>query len=467
MNAKRILTSLVCGSLCLLTACDSGSSSSVQPVDPIPGNELTASSDSSTPIPVPESSVSGSGVAVTNPPSGAANLAMPTSLYGIWKPYHYVTLEEEAVAYPSMGSGFAANFAAFGNAGRVIWSTSTDENCWIPEAQGTPKYKRGCTVSEGIGYGMLISLFQGDWDTFNRIWTYNRAFRQSPYINGTELMPWLVGTFDITNVPSAVAATDADLDVATSLILAYYMTSNAAYLNDAKLIVNAIWKHLVNTEAKILYSGDTPVWKKATSAYNLSYFSPVALRLFALVDTDPTHNWKDILDGEYAYMTAIQQAGVGVFPDWTSVTGAPIDPKNGSATKTYWTFNKESVRIPWRIAWDQYWFQDPRATQILTTLNTFISGKSGGNVNNIPATNFSYASAYGADVTNTKLSVQWLGAWCLTGMGNNPTWLSNCTTLFNTMPMETSLTSYFPNILQMMFSQLMNGLYVKPSNMGI
>jgi endo-1,4-beta-D-glucanase Y len=327
-------------------------------------------------------------------------------------------------------------------------------------------YKRGCTVSEGIGYGMLITLFQGDWDAFNRLWIYSQAYRNSAYASGRGLMPWLTSSFS-WDIPDESSATDADLDIATSLVLAYYKTGNTAYLSDALTLIAALWDNEVNLSNNLLYSGDTPTWKAAANpSYNLSYFSPVALRLFALVDQN--HDWTSVLNAQYTYMMNIQAAGTGVFPDWSDGSGNAINPPNNSATNTYWTFNKESVRIPWRIAWDYYWFSDERAASVLNTLNNFIMARSNNDPLSIPAVNYSWNLSIGADIEGQALPTQWLAAWCATGMaGNSMDWLNTCTNAVNATAMQTSASSYFTNILHMMYSQLLNGMYIKPDNMGI
>ena len=399
-----------------------------------------------------------------------ADQSVTSSLYDTWKAFHYITLNEEASRYPTWGAEFSTVFGAYTaqgmTAARVIWSTFSSASCTIAEASGSNMYKRGCTVSEGIGYGMLITLFEGDLEAFNALWVYNQAYRNSAYASGRGLMPWLVSSFG-WDIPDVSSATDADLDIATSLVLAYYKTGNTGYLNDALTLINALWDNEVNTSNNLLYSGDTPTWKAAANpSYNLSYFSPVALRLFAVVDKN--HDWKSVLDAQYAYMKKVQDAGTGVFPDWSDGEGNAINPPNNSAKTTYWTFNKESVRIPWRIAWDYYWFSDERAAEVLNTLNKFIMEKSNNDPASIPAVNYSWNLSVGADIQGQAVPVHWQAAWCATGMaGNSAEWLNSCTTLLNGTSMQTSASSYFPNILQMMYSQLLNGYYTKPSNMGI
>ena len=235
------------------------------------------------------------------------------------------------------------------------------------------------------------------------------------------------------------------------------------YLADALTFVNAIWEKEVNPTSLLIYSGDQDAWKVGNPAYNLSYFSPVAIRLFAAVD--PNHNWTGVLDAMYAYMQLVQSKGTSVFPDWSDATGNAIDPNNGSAKDTYWQFNKESVRIPWRIAWDYYWYQDARAGAILKQLNDFISTKAKGNPNDMAlAVNYSWNLSVGADYTkNTVVSSQWYAAWCATGIAGNSAWLNTCTTGVNGKAPTNSSSSYFSDILLALYSALLNGLFVRPA----
>ena len=456
MNLKSSLGAFALCAAFGLSACSTSSSTSASPEN----------SSSSTQT----SSAGGGGASTSGILPATANPTYTAALYDTWKAFHYITLEDEATRYPTWGAEFSTVFGAYTaqglGAARVIWSTFNSASCTIEEASHSNMYKRGCTVSEGIGYGMLITLFQGDWDAFNRLWIYSQAYRNSAYASGRGLMPWLTSSFS-WDIPDESSATDADLDIATSLILAYYMSGNTAYLNDALTLIAALWNNEVNLSNHLLYSGDTPTWKAAANpSYNLSYFSPVALRLFALVDKN--HDWTSVLNAQYTYMLNVQAAGTGVFPDWSDGSGNAINPPNNSAKTTYWTFNKESVRIPWRIAWDYYWFADERAASVLNTLNNFIMARSNNDPLSIPAVNYSWNLSIGADIQGQNLPTQWQAAWCATGMaGNSMDWLNTCTNVLNATVMQTSASSYFPNILQMMYSQLLNGMYVKPSNMGI
>ncbi len=390
------------------------------------------------------------------PLASTANALYPQNLYTSWKSFHYVDEETEMTYYPSIASEFSYVFPA-GGAGRIKWSVQSGtykNQCTVEDGTEISLKKRACTVSEGIGYGMLIAAFQKDYETFNRLWIYNRGFRS---YSGTQLMPWINYSFHY-NVIDNSSATDADLDIATALILVYYQTGVVDYLNDALLIASAIWNEEVNPSSLLLYSGNTSMWT-INPVYNLSYFSPVALRLFAMVD--PSHDWTGVLNAQYAYMQQVQAAGTGVFPDWSDASGNAAEPSNNSS-QVWWTFDKESVRIPWRIAWDYYWFQDARAVSVLNTLNNFIVTRSNGDPSQIPGTSFSWNLNVGADKEGSTLSSMWLGAWCATGIAGNSAWLESCTQYLNAKEMTNSNSSYYTDILLLMYSQLLNGMYTKP-----
>lgn len=428
----------------------------------------SSSSDSTT----TDTSATTTNVSTTNVSlASTADATIPTSLYSSWLGYHFTTYETETEHFPTLAETWDDQYTYYYNLGtppgRVIWSTSSESKCKISEASGTDysaMTKRGCTVSEGVGYGMLIAAFQEDWDTFHRLYIYDKAQYESNNFPSTGLMAWEVSSFTYEYL-SASSATDADLDIAAALIIAYFKTGTSEYLEFAQTIANAIWDNEINQSTYLIYSGNTSTWKTDNPAYNLSYFSPVAIRLFAAVDA--SHDWQSVLDQSYAYMIAVQELGSGVFPNWSDATGTPIDPDNSSSTASdpYYVFSKEAVRIPWRIAWDYYWYEDSRALQVLTTLNNFIVEKSGGDPSSIPSVNYSWYvdnESY-PDVTTSSVAKQYFAAWCATGIGTNSSWLDACTSTLNSdYSMSNTASSYFTDILHMMYSQLLNGKYTRP-----
>ena len=158
--------------------------------------------------------------------------------------------------------------------------------------------------------------------------------------------------------------------------------------------------------------------------------------------------------------------------DWSDASATAANPPNGAAgtnanTYTWYTFNKESVRIPWRIAWDYFWYQDTRAAAILKQLNDFIKDKAKNDPNDMAlAVNYSWDLSLGKDYTkNTVVSSQWYAAWCATGIAGNTAWFNTCTTGLNTRVPSNNGGSYFADILLTMYSGLLNGLFLRPAAM--
>ena len=429
---------------------------------------VACSSDTATPTNPPDggsSSPSGGGGSGENGgialPS-TANASVPAAQYSVWKSLWLVSLKQEAAGGSTMSTSF---FDQYPDATRVRWDGGDDrcEVTGLTSIDGQTfttlmNKMTGCSVSEGIGYGMLIALFNDDKTTFDGLWGYNRGARK---MGGSGLMPWQVVSF--SRAISAVSALDADLDVATALILANYKWGNAAYLEDAKVLIDAIYQYGINQENKLIYPG--PNWK-TLDTYNPSYFSPVAFRLFASVDK--SHPWEEVLSANYAYMKKVQEAGAtkAIFPDWTNANGeAYYGGSSAIAKSSYMLYFQESVRIPWRIAWDYYWYADERAGTILKNLGDFVASSAGNDPKNLPKNPYNYQT--GSLATDFGASGEhYLGAACLSGFGVNTAWTDNCTSYFNTFEMSSTAGyngAYFKQILQMMFSSLLNGKFQKPN----
>jgi len=394
-------------------------------------------------------------------------------MYNTWKARWIMTYEEEVAGgstldYSLFTDTYAQNLVTqrmgkYVAPARVIWDGGTKSlgtlegmTTWRGEAlMPVLQNKLGLTVSEGIGYGMLLAAIHEDWTTFDALWSYNIVARDN---SNYGLMPWRIHSF--SQILDTQAAMDADIDVATALIIAGMKTGNPYYTNDAVKLVTDLYDGGIHPATLLIMPGET--WKNRDT-YNLSYFSPVALKLFAMVD--PNHDWNAILEANYNYMIKVQGMGaIPLFPDWSNAEGIPVDPENGSAKSSYMLFYKESVRIPWRIAWDYYWFQDARALSILTGMAGFITAQTSYNPDAIPTKAYNYLT--GALSDNSATGLHYKGEYCLMGMGTDKAWLDACYASFtagvNAYPMQGYSGTYFLEILMNLFASLMNGSYVKP-----
>lgn len=217
----------------------------------------------------------------------------------------------------------------------------------------------GYTVSEGIGYGMLIYVYMANetnnfcQDRFDKLYAYYKRWS-----NGNGLMNWKIEGFERVN--SYNAATDGDLDVALALCLAakqWGYSSNFVYADEAEAMLNAIYKKEVGThtvkdnELKVFNPGDS--W---SSIANPCYFTLASIGVFMqaqeLFDFSTKHDWKRVYDDCHTFLEISQHNGL--WPNWSNWNGTPA--VRGSYDPSSQDFGWDACRTPWRIAWDYLWF---------------------------------------------------------------------------------------------------------------
>ena len=198
-------------------------------------------------------------------------------------------------------------------------------------------------VSEGIGYGMLIFLYLSNYDikykaVFDKLFnTYKKC------LNENNLMQWKVKnfqTFEYCNDYTG-SATDAELDVAFSLIKAAELYNDSHYLNDAKNIIDNIKKHEIQNS--IVLPGDC--WG-GKDVLNLSYYDLEYFNLFSKIDN--FNYWNEIIKNTYnLFKMNIRENKLGIFSDWCNKSGSPICETWNNREGIVYGF--EAVRIPYRL----------------------------------------------------------------------------------------------------------------------
>jgi endo-1,4-beta-D-glucanase Y len=174
-------------------------------------------------------------------------------------------------------------------------------------------------------------------------------------------MHWKIRGFD--GVDQQNAATDAELDVAAALMMAYKQWGDEKYLNDAKNLINKIAAHEVNENGH-LKPGDAWDSKK-----NPSYFSTGAMELFKQASS---FDWDKVITNSYNLLKKVRNANTGLVPDWCSESGNPEGDYYYDATRT-----------PWRMAWAYAWYGHSDAKDVASKIATWINGKTNGSAKNI------------------------------------------------------------------------------------
>jgi endo-1,4-beta-D-glucanase Y len=205
------------------------------------------------------------------------------------------------------------------------------------------------TVSEGIGYGMIIMVYMDNEknntrEKFDKLWAYYKRFP-----DGNGLMNWKIQGF--SNVIGGGAASDAEIDVLLALIMAYKQWGDEKYRSDARWLAGKMLQCEVN-------GGNQLVGGDQLGRINPSYFSIVAMKMAQNSDITPDNGnqerWKQVVNNSYSLIKKSRDQNTGYIPDWCKSDGGADGPLMGY----------DAIRTPWRIAWAYAWFGDADAKEI-------------------------------------------------------------------------------------------------------
>ena len=228
------------------------------------------------------------------------------------------------------------------------------------------------TVSEGIGYGMLMAVSLNDQTVFDGLWAY---YQDNLDPNG--LMHWQRAGCDGTPVDqnSNNAATDADLDAAMALLMADCRWGGATYRNDALTLIQAILDHETSTSGGLNLLNPGDVFGGA-DCQNASYYAPAYYRVFAQVVSSPTDVafWNKLADDSYALIDVMDHDTTGLVPNWADMNGdtAPSGPSGCSWYDEAHIFGADANRAPWRIAVDYLWWGTAEADAWLDKITDWV-----------------------------------------------------------------------------------------------
>ena len=297
--------------------------------------------------------------------------------------------------------------------GRITWISGTNVDPTV-------------TVSEGIGYGMLLaliacsstSLSEQYRQRFDRMWAYYQASADS---NG--LMNWKMSAFTGSIIGSG-SAPDADMDVCKALLLAYERFMDSKYLNAAIVLMNSIWTYEImyvstnNGYQYLIAPGDS--W---TSYCNPSYQAKLtAIKLFSYYDTNSAHLWSSVYTASIWQLTqnqTNQSSCYGLPSNWCDYNGVPVI---GSSSLG---FGWDACRVLFHLSETYRLFGDSNAYNLLLNI-----------ANNSTLT---------TDITNSPWTLQ-LSFDPSGNMGktySNSTWSASLSSDYNTVALGVIACAYY------------------------
>ncbi len=257
-----------------------------------------------------------------------------------------------------------------------------------------PKLQVGSTVSEGIGYGMLIAVYMNDQSLFDDLWKYEQLhLGQCPSSTcpPMELMDWYISADGSTSLGTG-GATDADEDMAFALVMANQQwggqgSLSKSYKEIAIDQITAVWV-LEVYQSNLIKPG---TWGDNTTV-NISYFAPAYYRVFKTFGgTLPmmsgggswNPDWDSTINTVYTTIgnslnSANGNQNNGLVPAWCTSAGVP----NGGALQggAPTNYQYDSCRTPFRIGLDWCWNGEPRAQAYVAKTSSFFSGVGAMNI---------------------------------------------------------------------------------------
>jgi len=225
------------------------------------------------------------------------------------------------------------------------------------------------TVSEGIAYGMLLSVYAADKAMFDGLWATYKA-----NLDNNGMMNWTIS--GCSGSVASGGATDADIDIAMALVIAaeqWSSTTGNTYTADAKAMITKIKQYELGTDGSTL-NGDT--WGNTNTCRNPSYFAPAYFAEFAKVDANNATFWNTTaINATNTILTANRNSTSGLVSNWCDNAGTENSCGNtGSGASGY---GADACRSPWRMTVDYLWHGTAASTvakDITTKLTAFVNG---------------------------------------------------------------------------------------------
>jgi endo-1,4-beta-D-glucanase Y len=267
----------------------------------------------------------------------------------------------------------------------------------------------GDTVSEGQGYGMLISVYMANASNsgksdFDKMLTYYKAKRRFLNSENTGLMSWRVGADGVVIDPWV--APDGDIDAAFALLVADKKwgsgNGNPNYLLEAQTILNGLQRFATynrsSTASDLIANAEKELtWAEGDTSYTMSSYQVVSyMKQFANVsDATRAAQWRETMRASYkAYDYFYDTNPTTALTPFTFLT-KPGANQYKQSEKGY-NFGPDSCRVPWRVGLDFLWHGNANSTYA----NSFDAGIRATLAQDLPKVN---------------------AAWFMNTVGNDPT----------------------------------------------
>jgi endo-1,4-beta-D-glucanase Y len=329
-----------------------------------------------------------------------------------------------------------AKFQAYMTNFYVEGNCSSTNDCarikfYDPDKPGDDQY----TVSEGIGYAMIMAVYFSDatksYETeFGKLWKYYQKW------SNDGVMHWKIQGF--SRVDQTGSASDAEFDVALALAMARYQFGNTQYETDAKNLIAKIRTKEFDNNG-IHKPGDS--WDNDK---NPSYISPAAFQIFKELEGNQNAFWDNVISKNYTLLTTNRNSTTGLPSNWANANGSVKECSAcGYSSQNY---GQDAVRAPWRWAWASAWHGHSQAANLLEKLAAWVNGKNATEIKGP----ISLTGTMGSNANSS-----YLGS-LMCALTYSATYQTKLNSFFNTM-IGTSEQSYYNQSMQILTGLLASG----------
>ena len=230
------------------------------------------------------------------------------------------------------------------------------------------RFNKNISHSESVGYGMFFAISYNDNKTFNNIRSW---LHKNMRLGKSNLYGWKWGkkSDNSWGMLDRNNATDGDMWIAYSLLLAYEKWKDKKYLIEAKKLILAIRKYSVVklNGTTILLPSQYGFVKKSYIKLNPSYTIPFIFDKFAIYDKHKI--WKILVTDSIDMFKGSAVGNLKIHPDWIK-----LDRK--TMTYSYYKdesiFGFDSVRTPLFLAYQYRLTKDKDIKNLLKGYIVFL-----------------------------------------------------------------------------------------------
>ena len=237
--------------------------------------------------------------------------------------------------------------------------------------------------SEGMSYGMIISVMMDDQATFDKLWRFTKAKMQNKSGNSKDFFAWRLSANAPYNAIDTNPAPDGEEYFAMALFLANNRWGSTEGIFDYQQEANAILHDIIftksdNSSTRLMMH---PVYQQVEfvtttnveSFSDPSYHLPAFYEMWALWADENNDYWHETAEISRLYLLKAAHPQTGLFSDYASHEGVPQPTSfNPDSHKSAY----DSFRVMGNMAMDYHWVsQSPQLKALVEQQVSFFENE--------------------------------------------------------------------------------------------